>query len=73
MADAVETGAPVAFDAFERSFADRPEWFHVAGSTWAKKDRDRVFAVAERLHDDYGIRTVLTSMDDVPDAVADRD
>ncbi len=64
--DAVETGSPIDLSGFEESYADEPEWLHVAGSLWEKKCADRVLAVAEALFDRYGIRTLLTSMESIP-------
>lgn len=63
---AVVTGSPIAFDAFDTTFADEPSWFHVAGSLWEKKNADRVLDVAERMAGRFGIRTVMTSTGDVP-------
>lgn len=65
--DALETGSPIDFSGFEESYADRPEYLHLAGSLWAKKHADRLLEVAERLHDEFGIETLLTSMEPIPD------
>ena len=67
LSDAVETGSPIDLSGFEESYADEPEWLHVAGSLWDKKCADRVLAVAEALFDDHGVRTLLTSMGEIPD------
>ena len=67
LSDAVETGSPIDLSGFEESYADRPEWLHVAGSLWDKKCADRVLAVAEALFEAYGVRTLLTSMAEIPD------
>ncbi|WP_435181534.1 glycosyltransferase [Halorussus sp. AFM4] len=69
---AVETGSPIDFSAFEESYADEPRTLHLAGSLWAKKHADRLLAVGERLHEEHGIRTLLTSMQPIPDEYADR-
>lgn len=71
--DAVSIGSPIDVDAFEETYASEPQTFHVAGSLWEKKDVGRLLAVGERLHERFGIETVLTSMEDVPPAVRDRD
>lgn len=67
---AVETGSPIDFSAFEESYADEPRHLHLAGSLWDKKCVDRLLAVGQRLHEEFGIETLLTSMDPVPDAYA---
>jgi len=64
--DAVQTGSPIDFSRFEASYADEPEWLHVAGSVWDKKQVGTVMAVAETLHEKFGIRTVMTSMSAIP-------
>jgi len=64
--DALVAGSPIEFDRFEQAYADEPEWLHLAGSFWAKKNVDEAFAVAETLHDEFGIETVLTSPEGVP-------
>ncbi len=65
--DAVVAGSPVDFDRFEQSYANEPRILHLAGSLWDKKNADRLFEVAERLHDRHGVETVLTSMDPLPE------
>jgi hypothetical protein len=64
--DAVQTGSPIDFSRFEESYADEPEWVHVAGSGWDKKQVGTVMEIAELLHEKYGIRTVMTSMSQIP-------
>ncbi|GAB3670219.1 glycosyltransferase family 1 protein [Halopiger thermotolerans] len=68
-----EIGGPLCFDRFEESYADRPQRLHVAGSLWEKKHADAVFDIAASLHDRYGVRTVLTSVEDVPVRYASRE
>ncbi|RBI62246.1 hypothetical protein DMJ13_10215 [halophilic archaeon] len=70
LGEAVEAGSPIAFDEFEESYADRPEWLHVAGSLWEKKCADDVLGVAETLHERFGVRTVMTSMEAIPEEYA---
>ena len=67
----VLTNSPIDFDRFTERYSDKPRVFHVAGSGWGKKRRDVVMAIAEALHDEYGIRTVITSMGGVPEEYAD--
>lgn len=64
--DAVTAGSPLDFSRFEQSYADEPRRFHVAGSFWAKKHADRLLDVGRRLHERFGIQTILTSMDPIP-------
>ncbi|QLG60421.1 glycosyltransferase family protein [Halorarum salinum] len=71
--DAVVAGSPIRFDRFDERYADEPRWFHLAGSFWAKKNADRLFAVAETLRERFGVRTLLTSMDPIPDRYRERD
>jgi len=71
--DALETGSPLDFSAFSESYADRPERLHVAGSGWDKKNVDVVLSAAETLHDEFGIRTLMTNMDPIPERMADRE
>ena len=71
--EAVEIGSPIDFDGFEERYADEPRWLHVAGSFWAKKNAGRVFDVARRLHERLGVRTVLTSMAEIPAGYRDPD
>lgn len=66
LSGAVEIGSPIDFDTFEECYAAEPRWLHVAGSFWAKKNAGRVLDVARRLHERFGVRTVLTSTDTVP-------
>ncbi|USZ77756.1 hypothetical protein NGM07_21480 (plasmid) [Halorussus vallis] len=68
---ALETGSPIHFSAFDERYADEPTALHLAGSMWEKKRADRLLAVGERLHDEFGIETLLTSMDPIPDAYAE--
>ena len=61
-----EIGSPLPFDRFEESYADRPQWLHVAGSLWEKKHADAVFDIAATLNERFGIRTLITSVQEVP-------
>ena len=70
--DALETGSPLDFSRFEERYADVPRTLHVAGSGWGKKNLDVVLDVAETLFERYEIRTLMTNMDPIPDAMADR-
>lgn len=70
--ESVVTGSPIDFDAFSGEFADEPRVFHVAGSLWDKKNADRLLAVADRLHREFDVRTVLTSMEPLPETYRDR-
>ena len=71
--DAIQTGSPIEFDNFEEHYAAEPTTLHVAGSGWGKKNLDDVLAVGRTLYDRYGIRTVMTNMDPIPGAFADRE
>jgi hypothetical protein len=66
----LETGSPIDFEAFEESYADEPRRLHLAGSLWDKKCADRLLAVGERLHDEFDVQTLLTSMEAVPEEYA---
>ncbi|ESP89536.1 hypothetical protein [Candidatus Halobonum tyrrellensis] len=66
----VLTNSPIDFERFNERYSDEPRVFHVAGSGWEKKRQDVVMAVAELLHEEYGIRTVITSMGGVPEEYA---
>ncbi|WP_135825119.1 glycosyltransferase family protein [Halorussus ruber] len=68
---AVETGSPIDFSEFTESYADEPRFLHLAGSLWDKKNADRLLAVGKRLHDEFGVETLLTSVEPVPDEYAD--
>ncbi|WP_247729034.1 hypothetical protein [Halovivax limisalsi] len=65
--------SPVEFDRFEETYPDEPEWLHVAGSLWEKKRADVVFDVAETLRERFGIRTLVTSVEDLPARYAERE
>ncbi|WP_435175539.1 glycosyltransferase family 1 protein [Halorussus sp. AFM4] len=69
--DAVQTGSPIDFSRFEAAYADEPEYLHIAGSIWDKKQVGTVMEIAELLHDRFGIRTVMTSMSKIPAEYAD--
>ncbi|RBI61643.1 glycosyltransferase family 1 protein [halophilic archaeon] len=71
--DALATGSPLDFERFEESYADSPEWLHVAGSGWGKKNPDVMLDVAETLYEEFGVRTLLTNMDPIVDAFAERE
>lgn len=73
LADALETGSPLDFSAFEESYADDPAWLHVAGSGWGKKNLDVVLDAAATLHDRFGIRTLMTNMDPIPESFEERE
>ena len=66
----VLTNSPIDFDRFNERYSDEPRVLHVAGSGWDKKRQDVVMAVSELLHDEYDVRTVITSMGDVPEKYA---
>ena len=66
----LETGSPIDFSNFEESYADDSQYLHLAGSLWDKKCADRLLAVGERLHDEFGVQTLLTSMEPIPDEYA---
>ena len=66
LGSAVLTNSPIDFSAFVERYRDEPKWFHVAGSGWEKKHVDVVMEIAKLLHDEYGIRTLMTSMDEIP-------
>jgi hypothetical protein len=70
--DAVVAGSPMEFDRFDATFADDPRRLHVAGSLWEKKEVETVLAAAERLHDRFGVETVMTSMEPIPARCRDR-
>jgi len=70
--DAVQTGSPIDFSRYEATYADEPAWLHVAGSVWDKKQVGTVMAVAETLHERFGIRTVMTSMSAIPAEYAEK-
>ena len=70
--EAVVTGSPVEFDGFESEFAAEPSHLHVAGSLWEKKNAGRVLEVGERLAERFGIRTVMTSTEEIPAEYRDR-
>jgi len=69
--EAIETGSPIDSSAFSESYADEPRLLHLAGSLWEKKHAERLLAVGERLRDEFGIETLLTSVEAIPDAYAD--
>ncbi|MFC7082424.1 hypothetical protein [Halorussus caseinilyticus] len=69
--EAVQTGSPIDFSRFDADYADEPQWLHVAGSIWDKKQVGTVMDIAEMLHDRFGVRTVMTSMSQIPDEYAD--
>ena len=68
--DALETGSPIDFSQFEERYRDEPRFLHLAGSMWEKKCAARLLAVGERLHEAFGVETILTSMDPIPDEYA---
>ncbi|WP_135824132.1 glycosyltransferase [Halorussus ruber] len=71
--DALETGSPLDFSDFSESYAEAPERLHVAGSGWGKKNLDVVLDAAETLYEEFGIRTLMTNMDPIPEGMADRE
>jgi glycosyltransferase involved in cell wall biosynthesis len=68
-----EIGSPLPFDRFEERYADRPRWLHVAGSLWEKKHADAVVDIAATLHERFGVRTLLTSVGEIPPEYARRE
>lgn len=62
----VLTNSPIDFERFNERYSDEPRLFHVAGSGWDKKRHDLVMDIAAMLHEEYGMRTVITSMGDIP-------
>ncbi|WP_276302016.1 hypothetical protein [Halorussus lipolyticus] len=68
---AIQTGSPIDFSQFEDEYAERPEYLHVAGSIWDKKQVGTVMNLAELLYEKFGIRTVMTSMSRIPAEYAD--
>ena len=73
LGEAVETGSPIDFSAYEESYRDEPRYLHVAGSGWGKKNPDRVLDVGERLHEELGVRTLMTNMDPILPAFRERE
>ena len=69
--DAVMTDSPIDLSRFRQRYAAEPRWLHVAGSGWGKKHVELVMEIAASLHERYGIRTILTSMDEIPEAYLD--
>lgn len=61
-------GSPIVFDRFEETYRDTPETVHLAGSLLQKKRVDVLTKVAGILYDRFGIETVMTSMDTIPEA-----
>lgn len=68
----VTIGSPIQFDAFHTTFDDRPTWLHVASSPWPKKHLETVLDLAGELQAAYGIHTVLTSPEPLPDSYQER-
>ena len=68
--DAVMTDSPIDFSRFRERYASEPGWLHVAGSGWGKKHVELVMEIATSLHERHGIRTILTSMDEIPERYA---
>ncbi|MDS0300691.1 glycosyltransferase family 1 protein [Halogeometricum sp. S1BR25-6] len=66
--DAVMTESPIDFSRFEERYATEPRYLHIAGSGWQKKHPELLFDIAADLHREYGIETVFTSMDDIPES-----
>ena len=64
---AVVAGSPVDFDRFEEAYADEPQWLHLAGSFWDKKNIDRLIDAARTLHAEHDVETILTSMEPIPE------
>ncbi|WP_408957590.1 glycosyltransferase family 1 protein [Natrinema sp. 74] len=73
LAERREIGSPLPFDRFEETYADRPQWLHVAGSLWEKKCADTILDIGATLNERFGIRTLLTSVEAIPRAYADRE
>ena len=70
LGSAVMTDSPIDFSRFEERYRREPRWLHVAGSGWEKKHQELVIEIAEDLHRRYGIRTVITSMNEIPEGYA---
>lgn len=68
----VRTQSPIDFSRFTETYREAPEVLHIAGSIWRKKHTEDVIRIADRLHEKYGIRTLITSMSDIPSKYADR-
>ncbi|MFC7157380.1 glycosyltransferase family 1 protein [Halomarina halobia] len=69
-ADALSIGSPIDVDAFDETYASAPRTLHLAGSMWSKKNVDQLLAIGERLHERFGVGTVLTSMEAIPAAAS---
>lgn len=67
MDTAVMTDSPIDFTQFEERYRTRPQWLHIAGSGWKKKHQELIVGIGRDLYERYGIRTVITSMEDIPD------
>jgi hypothetical protein len=63
---AVMTNSPIDFSRFVERYSEEPRWFHVAGSTWDKKHPELLMGIAEDLYRQYGIGTLMTSMESIP-------
>lgn len=66
---ATTIASPLELSSFEERYAEEPSTLHLAGSFWEKKRTDRLLAVAEHLHAEHGVETVLTSMDPLPETI----
>lgn len=64
---AIETGSPIDFGAYEEHYAETPTTLHLAGSLWNKKHPSCLIDVGQTLFERYGIQTVMTSMEPIPD------
>jgi len=70
--ETVIAGSPIEFDRYEERYSDIPRRLHVAGALWEKKHADLVLDAGYRLYDEFGIRTLLTSMEAIPAEYRDR-
>lgn len=73
LTEAIQTGSPLDFEDYEESYSDEPRVLHIAGSGWGKKNLDVVLSLGRRLFQRYGIRTVMTNMDPIPEPFANRE
>jgi len=70
--ETVIAGSPIEFGRYAEDYHDSPHRLHAAGALWEKKHADLVLDVGRRLHDEFGIRTILTSMEQIPAEYRDR-
>ncbi|WP_255198255.1 hypothetical protein [Halorarius litoreus] len=63
----IMTDSPIDFSRFEERYSEEPRWLHIAGSNWEKKHQELIMEIACDLHRNYEMRTVITSMGDIPE------